>query len=198
LIGPLFASTSIALAHNPPWAWTQPKAARIVKSDATVQLPPAEKASLESEFLQAKQLYHLLAYAEREVGVSDAVFGKLFREYLHATEKIRNGLKIVAAACKGLGKTTHANRFKHFRCSVTSETFEIPTAVIVPPEPGSELPTAIPGPPRIVGPLEAQLDVHVTGRSWMRYVQHAGERLGARSWVVPPTHASAKTPVGPS
>jgi hypothetical protein len=69
------------------------------------------------------------------------------------------------------GKATQANRFKHFRCSVTSETLEIPTAVIVPPKPGSELPTAIPGPPRIVGPLEAQLEVHVIGRSAMRYAQ---------------------------
>jgi hypothetical protein len=35
----------------------------MVTSDATVQLPPAEKTSLESEFRQAKRLYLLLAMA---------------------------------------------------------------------------------------------------------------------------------------
>ncbi len=169
LIGTLFASTSIALAHNTPWAWTQPKAAGMVTSDATVQLPPAEKASRERELQQAVRIYRLLAIAACEVGDSDAVFGELFRENLHAIRKVRNGLGIVAAACNGSGKATQANRIKHFRCSVTSETIEIPTAVLVPPEPGSELPTAIDGPLRIVGPLEAQLDVHVTGRSSMSY-----------------------------
>jgi hypothetical protein len=43
--------------------------------------------------------------------------------------------------------------------------------VLRPLEAGSQLPTAIDGPPRIIGPLEAQLDVHVTGRSSMRYAQ---------------------------
>jgi hypothetical protein len=171
LIGALLASTSIAFAHNTPWAWTQPGAARMVRSDATVQLPRAEKASLESELRQRVRLYLLLATAEGEVGVPDAVFGELYRQNLHAIRKVRNGLAIVAAACKGSGKAIQANRFKHFRCSATSETIEIPTAEIVPPEPGSELPTAIDGPPLVVGPLEAQFDIHVTGRSWMRYAQ---------------------------
>ena len=167
------ASTSTAAAHNTPWAWTQTKAARIVMSDATVQLPPAEKASLESELRQAWRLYRLLAMAADEVGVS-APFGGLGRHNVHALKKVRNGLGIVAAACKGLGKATQANRFKHFRCAVTSETIEIPTAVLVPPEPGAELPTAIAGPPLIIGPLEAQLDVHVTGKSWIAYHQLGG------------------------
>jgi hypothetical protein len=171
LMGALLASTSIALARNTPWAWTPPKAAKVVRSDATVQLPPAEKAFLESELKQAVRLYRLLAIAAGEAGDSDAVFGELYRQNLLAIRKVRNGLGIVAAACKGAGKATQANRFKHLRCSVTSETIEIPTAVLVPPEPGSELPTAIDGPPRIVGPFEAQLDIHVTGRSSMRYAQ---------------------------
>jgi hypothetical protein len=171
LIGTLFASTSIALAHNTPWAWTQPKAAKMVRSDATVQLPPAEKAFLESELKQAVRLYCLLAIAAGEAGDSDTVFGELCRQNYHAIQKVRNGLGIVTAACKGSGKATQANRFKHFRCSATSEKIDIPMVVLRPLEAGSQLPTAIEGPPRIIGPLEAQLDVHVTGRSSMRYAQ---------------------------
>jgi hypothetical protein len=170
-VGALLASTSIALAHNTPWAWTQPKAARMVRSDATVQLPPTEKAFLESELKQAVRLYCLLAIAAGEVGDSDAVFGELCRQNYHAIQKVRNGLGILAAVCKGSGRSTLANRFKHFRCSATSEKIEIRRVVLRPLEAGSQLPTAIDGPPRIIGPLEAQLDVHVTGRSSMRYAQ---------------------------
>jgi hypothetical protein len=54
---------------------------------------------------------------------------------------------------------------------VTSEPVEIPTPTFVPPTGEAELPTLVDGPPRIIGPLEAQLDVHVTGRSSIRYAQ---------------------------
>ena len=60
-------------------------------------------------------------------------------------------------------------RFKHFRCAVTSEVLEIPQIEVVYGD--QELPTVIEGPSRIIGPLEAQLDVHITGKTSIAYRQ---------------------------
>jgi hypothetical protein len=47
---------------------------------------------------------------------------------------------------------------------------EIPSAEVSWDE-GANLPTVVEGPPRIVSPVQARLDVHVTGKSPMTYRQ---------------------------
>jgi len=98
-------------------------------------------------------------------------FGDLRRRYRHLLVKVRNGLAIAAASCKGSGVGLQGRRFKHFRCGVTSEVLEIPTPVL--DNWDRELPTVTEGPPRIVGPFEAQLEVHVTGKAAIAYLQLA-------------------------
>ena len=63
------------------------------------------------------------------------------------------------------------NRFKHFRCSVTSVVLEIPQTELDYGD--QELPTVIEGSPRIIGPLEASLDIHVAGKASIAYRQVA-------------------------
>ena len=84
--------------------------------------------------------------------------------YRRAREKVREGLMILSAKCSGSGAAISGSGFKHFRCSVTSEAVEIPNMTVVPPTVEGELPTLVEGPPHIIGPFQAQLDVHVTGK----------------------------------
>ena len=173
LIGMLLASTSIAQAHNTNLAWTEAKAAKMVASDATVKLAVAERASLTAELNGAVRLYGALVFAAEQVGdrVAEARFQSLLGRYQRAREHARSGLPIDASACKGSGTAVQGKRFKHFRCSVTSAVLEIPQAELDYGE--QELPTVIEGSPRMIGPLEASLDVHVAGKASIAYRQVA-------------------------
>jgi hypothetical protein len=84
---------------------------------------------------------------------------------------VRNGLDIDAASCKGSGAALQGKRFKHFRCSVNSVLLEIPQTQL---DYGDrELPLVIEGQPRVIGPLEASLDVHIAGKASITYRQVA-------------------------
>ena len=173
LIGALFASTSIAQAHNTRWAWTEAKAAKMVTRDATVKLAVGERASLAAELNDAVRLYGALVFAAQQVGDGSAMatFQAVLARYDRARDQVRNGLGIAAAACKGSGTAMQGKRFKHFRCSVTSAVLEIPQTELDYGD--QELPTVIEGSPRIVGPLESQLDVHVAAKASITYRQVA-------------------------
>ena len=173
LIGVLMASTSIAQAHNTRFAWTEAKAAKMVARDATVRLSAAERASLATELNDAVRLYGALVFAAQEVGDGRAMatFQAVLARYDRARDQVRNGLGIAAAACKGSGAAMQGKRFKHFRCSVTSVVLEIPQTELDYGD--QELPTVIEGSPRLIGPLESQLDVHVAGKASISYRQVA-------------------------
>ena len=170
--GIVFASTSVALAQQTRWVWTEKRAEQIVTRDATVQLRGPERAELQNELLAAVRLYGGLAFAASDVGDSNAAltFSTLEYRFREALEAVRSGLAINAADCRGSGKAAKGRRFSNFDCSVTSDVLEIPSVELVYSQ-GAQLPTAIEGPTRVLGPWQARLDVHVTGRSAMRYAQ---------------------------
>ncbi|MET0938629.1 MAG: hypothetical protein ABWY51_05340 [Gaiellaceae bacterium] len=169
LIGALLASTSIAQAHNTRWAWTESKAAKMVTRDATVKLAVGERASLTAELNDAVRLYGALVFAAQQVGDGSAMatFQGVLARYVSARHQVRSGVEIDAAACKGSGAALQGNRFKHFRCSVTSVVLEIPQTALDYGD--QELPAVIEGSPRIIGPLAASLDVHVAGKASIAY-----------------------------
>ena len=169
LIGALVASTSIAQAQNTNWAWTEAKAAKMVMRDGSVRLAAGERASLNAELSEAVRLYGALVFAAQQVGDATAMtaFQAVLARYLSARDQVRNGLQVDAAACKGSGKALQGKRFKQFRCSVTSVVLEIPQTEL---DYGDrELPVVIESSPRQVGPIEANLEVRVTGKASLAY-----------------------------
>ena len=174
LVGALLASTSIALAHNTRHAWTEAKAAKMVASDATIRLSASERAALMPELNDAVRLYGALVFAAQQVGdgQATATFQGLLARYVRARDQVRNGLGIAAASCKGSGAALQGKRFKHFRCAASSAVLEIPQTQLDYGD--QELPLVIEGQPRFVGPLEANLDVHVAGKASIAYRQVAG------------------------
>jgi hypothetical protein len=172
VVGLALASSGLALARDTPWSWTESKAAKMVARAARVKLPPAERAALESELRRSMRVFVLLQLA---AGDGEARMPELGHsaptKYRRALAKVQEGLEIDGAECKGRGAAVQGSRFKRFRCAVTSETIEIPSASLVPPQEEGGLPTLLEGTSRFVGPLEAELDVHVAGRSPFRYRQ---------------------------
>jgi hypothetical protein len=180
LIGALFASTSIAQAHNTRSWWTEAKAETLVAYDATVApLSAAERASLLPELDRTVRLLGALRLAAWDLEDGEVwdledeeallTFHRLLDRYVRARNQVRDGVSIEAAACKGSSTAMPGKRFKHFRCAVTSAVLEIPQIEV---EFGDqEHPTVIEGPPRIIGPLDAQLDVHVIGKTSIAYRQ---------------------------
>ena len=173
LIGVLLASTSIAQAHNTNWAWTEAKAAKMVTNEGKVKLAVGERASLNAELNDAVRLYGALVFAAQQVGdgTAMATFQAVLARYVGARTQVRNGLDIAAASCKGSGAALQGKRFKHFRCSVNSVLLEIPQTQL---DYGDrELPLVIEAQPRVIGPLEASLDVHIAGKASITYRQVA-------------------------
>ena len=171
LVGVLLASTSIAQAHNTRWAWTESKAAKMVARDATIRLSASERASLMPELNDAVRLYSALVFAAQQVGdgKATATFQTLLGRYVRARDQVRSGLGIAAASCKGSGAALQGKRFKHFRCAASSAALEIPQTELDYGD--QELPTVIEGLPRIIGPLAADLDIHVAGKASIAYRQ---------------------------
>ena len=99
-------------------------------------------------------------------------FHRLLERYVRARNQVRDGVGIDAAACRGSGGAMPGKRFKHLRCAVTSAVLEIPQVEVVYGD--QQLPTAIQGPPRY-RPLEAEPDVHVTGKTSIAYRQVADD-----------------------
>jgi hypothetical protein len=166
-----FVSTSAALASNPSWVWTEPKAERIVARDATVRLQGPDRA-LEAQLRASARLYGGLALAALDMNepIAAGVFRNLADRFGKALDAVRSGVRINSAACKGSGAAEQGRRFKRFSCAATSRLVEVPSVELVGLE-KEELPTVIEGPRRILGPWRAQLDVRVTGRSVMTYRQ---------------------------
>jgi hypothetical protein len=90
------------------------------------------------------------------------MYSNLVYRLTNALDKVQNGLGVDRARCAGVGRATKG-RFKHFRCSATSQVVEIPVVASI--EENDDKQIVVEGPPRLVGPLQVQLDVHVTGKS---------------------------------
>jgi hypothetical protein len=166
-----FASTSVALASNASWVWTEPKAERIVAREAMVRLQGPDRA-LEAQLRASARLYGGLALAALEMNdpIAAGVFRNLAERFGKALDAVRPGVRINSAACKGSGAAEQGRRFQRFRCAATSRLVEVPSVELVGLE-KEELPTVIEVQPRILGPWRAQLNVRVTGRSAMTYRQ---------------------------
>ena len=80
-----------------------------------------------------------------------------------ARGKVRAGLATAGAECRGSGAALERKRFKHFRCLATSGLMQIPNVTVMDAS-GAQLPQVVEHEPRTLGPMQAVLDVHVTGR----------------------------------
>ena len=154
-------------------AWTESKAERLVQRGATVALPADDRAALEEELRRAVALYLALgaeAWVSGDAGAGDegalngsSLYYELAYRYAQALKKVRAGLAVDAIDCRGSGQGV-AGRFSGFRCSVSSAPLEIPSVELA--EDGR---VPVEGSPRSVGPIEAELDVRVTGPSSFAY-----------------------------
>jgi hypothetical protein len=167
LVAAFLASASVAIAHNTKVSWSAAKAEVIVTNDATIPIPAAQKAEVEAG-LRAKlaqfQALQLTAQQERGDWLAAGIYNNYVIRFRDVLAKVKAGLAIDTADCVGTGKAVKKNRFKHFRCSVTSVVLEVPTADVTAAEPGQS-PTVVDGLPLVVGPLKAVLSVHITGKS---------------------------------
>jgi hypothetical protein len=170
LVGIVLASTSTAVAHNTPWAWSPPRAAQMVIADAIVQLPAAERTTLEAEIRSARSEYLLAEIIASEEGdwFAAGMYHNLVYRLTNAFDRLQKGLSVDKARCKGVGRASKG-RFKHFQCAVNSQFVEIPTVARIDQEADRQI--VVEGPPRIIGPLAASLDVHVAGKASITYRQ---------------------------
>jgi hypothetical protein len=170
LFGIVLASTSTAVAHNTPWAWSPPRAAQMVIADAIVQLPSAARTSLEAEIRSSRSAYLLAEMIASEEGdwFAAGMYHNLVFRLTKALERVQKGLSVDRARCTGVGRASKG-RFKHFRCAVNSQLVEIPTVARIDREADREI--VVEGPPRIIGPLGTSLDVHVAGKASIAYRQ---------------------------
>ncbi len=169
LVGIALASASAASAHNTPWSWSSSRAAQMVVAGAVVQLPAAERGTLEAEIREARSEYLLAKMIAYEQGdwFAAGMFDNLVIRLTKARDKILSGLGVDKARCTGVGRASKG-RFKHFRCSVSSQFVEIPTVARIDREGDRQI--VVEGPPRVVA-LDAQFDVHVKGKASMVYRQ---------------------------
>ena len=172
LVGIVLVSTSVAVAHNTRWAWSPPRAAQMVLADAIVHLPSAERTSLEAEIRSARSAYVLAEMIASEEGdwFAAGMYHNLVDRLANALDKVQKGLSIDKARCTGVGRASKG-RFKHFQCAVTSQFVEIPTVARIDREGDRQV--VVEGPPRLLGPLEVSLDVHVAGKTSITYRQVA-------------------------
>ena len=171
--GIFLASTSIAVAADVRVSWTESKAEKIVTRDATVRLPAQERASLESELRAAVVHYGLLELGATEqeggYGQQASRLHNLRNRLSTALKQVQRGVSIEEAACDGTGAASGGNRFKQFRCAVTSEKLEIPSAVVIWDD--DRITGVVVNQPRIEGPFQARLDVRITGKSTISHLQ---------------------------
>jgi hypothetical protein len=161
-----------ASAHRGAQGWTEAKAERAAKREATVRLPRSLDARVQEELWTLVARYRALeqfAYDEGDDQAA-AIIHNLRYRYSTALKRVEEGLEIAVAGCDGTGAAVTGNRFRHFRCSVTSKRLEIPTAELVYPDEDS-LPEIVDGEPRSYGPYDASLLLHATGTSSIAFRQ---------------------------
>ena len=171
------SAASVASAQTRIAAWSEAKAEKVVISDAVVHFAPNARASLDAELLAASRQFNALILAANDpfwsLGVeapnieARATFQRLAERYRVALNKVRYGLDIETADCKGSGPA-RGGRYLGFLCQVTSESLELPSVELVWPEDGG-LPSAIEHEPRHLEKIQARLSLNVTGSSTVSY-----------------------------
>ena len=161
-------AAAAAQAHNGPWRWTTTRAERMVTADVPMRLPPAERATLETEVRLQRSTYLRAAMVASDGGdwLAAGMYNNLVLQLTSALSKVENGLGIDDVQCTGIGHAV-SGRYRHFRCPATSGVIEIPTVASIERVGDREIVTQ--GPPRLVGPLNAILDVHVRGQTKLTY-----------------------------
>jgi hypothetical protein len=149
--------------------WTESKAERLVLSGATVPLPVKDRVALEEELARAAALYQGFALDTSLNGDAAGAFTvnpyyELWSTYVRALNKVQRGLAIDVVDCRGSGAVGAGRRFGTFRCSVISESLQIPWPTLA--DDGT---IAAEGQPRTIGPTVAELEVRVTGTSRFAY-----------------------------
>ncbi len=152
-------------------AWTESKAEKLVLNGATVRLATEDRVALEEELVRGAALNQALALETSLTGygageVAASTYLELAYEYSRALSKVRRGLAIEVADCTGWGRAVADGRFTGFRCRVVSESFELPSPETATPESGL---IQAGEEPRSIGPIEAVLDVRVSGSSSFSY-----------------------------
>ena len=161
-----------ASAHGTEWAWTESKTERIVQRDAAIRLPQLSRESLAKELAASVALFRNLENLAWEARDDQAAarFHNLRYRFSTALGKVQGGLRVDTVECTGSSAALPNGRFKHLRCPSSSEALKIPS-VEVTWEERANLPTVVEGPARTIGPVQARLDVHVTGRSAIAWRQ---------------------------
>jgi hypothetical protein len=170
LVASVLASAAPAAKGGGGWAWTHSKAERVVERDATIRLPAAESALLESELRRQLAFFGALELLASEEGDANAQgrYHSLANQYLRTLRSVQFGLRITEANCTGAGRAVGADRFKTFDCLATSEVLRIPS-VEVDMSLGATTPVVVEADARELGPMLTQLRVRVTGRSTIAY-----------------------------
>ena len=127
----LTATVGVSLAAgatSPGNAWLVPKAERMLKSNAEVGLPVAEKAVLESELRQRVAMFNGLQMWALDAGDENAwwTYGVYANRYEHALRVVDSGLRIEVANCAGSGRSLQPGRYGRFHCLATSRGTEHP------------------------------------------------------------------------
>ena len=167
-IGALVGSAAVALAHSTPHSWSVAKARVMLQEGTTITLPADQRAALDAELgVQLRKFNGLLLAAQDDP--DQWRLAGTYKNYVDRFRRAQNnanaGLSIDSVECTGLGKVLKGKRYKHFRCNATSYEVEIPNIELQPAD--AVLPEVVEGPRRVVGPLEAVFNVHVTGKSRM-------------------------------
>ena len=140
----------------------------MLQEGTTIALPADQRAALDAELeAQLKKFNGLLLAAQDDP--DQWRLAGTYKNYIDRFRKAQNnvnaGLSIDSVKCTGLGKALKGKRYKHFRCNATSYELEIPNIELQPAD--AVLPEVVEGPRRVIGPLEAVFNVHVTGKSRM-------------------------------
>ena len=123
-------------------------------SRATVRLAAEDRAALEEELGQAVELYWMLALDATLAGDGQGakIYVDLAHRYGRALARVRGGLGLMEASAETRPR------------NVISESLDIPSA-----EFADDGKTPVEGEPRRLGPVDAVLDVRVTGTSSFAY-----------------------------
>lgn len=158
-------ATGLAWSAEKP-AWKEWKAEQVVTRNAHVSLPAEDRAALEAELRRELARYRALGMTG-EIGEDPALHAMAAR-YARALAKVRGGLDVDDAECVGTDSVSQSGRYSVFRCAVSTEPLEIPSASLVVSDSGISVSE---GEPRSIAPIEAELNVRVTGKSSFAFWQ---------------------------
>jgi len=168
---------SSAMGHDNGGTWSERKAERVAKRDATVRVPRSLDARVQEELWTLIARYRTLEQVALDLNDQQAAsrIHNIRYRYSTALLHIEEGLGITVARCDGTGPAVNGSSFRHFRCSVTSKRLEIPSVELVYHDENT-LPEIVERAPQRYGPYEATLLLHATGASSIAFRQLGDSR----------------------